>query len=231
MIFISLGRHCDVAYNIKNYITKDQPTHFFDWLRIDFKCVLYILNLDNIECIFNKENINIDKISFAECNDILFTLKNFEDDNLICLFHHEVRIKDFENNEENKINEFIEKYKRRFNRLIDLIKIKNYKSDPIVFIYRVTSDFDEINDVNDFKNIILKINKNCVYYLVILVDTEEDYLSIKEANYLKINISTLTDKNINPNWIKEDINWEKVFNIIKKNFLLESFKNKLFIKV
>lgn len=214
MEFISLGRHCDVAYNIAKYIKKEQ-THFFDWLRTDFKCILHILYSNNIVTIFNLENIKVDKKLYAHENEIAITLKNFEENNLTLLFHHEIRLKDYNNYNDteinNKLNEFIEKYKRRFNRLIQLIKSNN----KLIFIYKVTNYFDYKIYTSEFEKAILAINPNCIFSLVILVDVrDKDYFYIKYKNYLKINIAKYIDKNIKPDWNSPQIKWTEVFNII-----------------
>jgi hypothetical protein len=85
MYFISLGRNCCVAYNIKKFINNDIPTNFFDWLRTDFKCALNILNLRNIETIFNDKNIIIDKETYKDKQDLGISFKNFLNNDL-CLF-------------------------------------------------------------------------------------------------------------------------------------------------
>ena len=214
MEFISLGRHCDVAYNIAKYIKK-QPTQFFDWLRTDFKCILHILNLNNIDNIFNLENIKVDKELYAHENEIAITLKNFEENNLTLLFHHEIKLKDYNNynNTEinNKLNEFIDKYKRRFNRLNELIKSNN----KLIFIYKITNHFDYKIYISEFEKVILSINPNCIFCLVLLVDSrEEDFYYTKYKNYLKINVGKYIDKNIKPDWYTPQIKWTEVFNII-----------------
>jgi len=88
--YISLGRHCDIAFNIEKYIGKEY-TNFFDWLRTDFRAVLEILKTKDIETILNKNNINIDKKTYANEGDILLKLKNISQKNLICYFHHDMK--------------------------------------------------------------------------------------------------------------------------------------------
>jgi hypothetical protein len=210
--YISLGRHCDVAFNIKKHTQFNEPTHFFDLLRTDFKCVLYILNLKNIESLFNIENINIDKITYKLDNDIRITLKSFENDKLTCMSHHDVCI---DNYNEDCIIQFIEKYKRRFNRLIDLINSNN----EIIFIYRVTENaFNEQTDTELFINTILSINKNAIFCLVLLVENDDNFLVVSEKNYLKINIKGLIDTNISQTWMMEHVDWSRLFNIIQESF-------------
>jgi len=216
MKFISLGRHCDIAFNIKKYIDSDVPTHFFDWVRTDFKCVLEILNLRCIDQILNIENIRIDKESFAYNNDICLTLKNIEKKNLNLLFYRDIILENYNDEEMNdKLVQFIEKYKRRFNRLIELIESK----DKICFIYRVQEikiDFEK--DIELFKKILFSINKNCIFCLVFLIEGDDDFIFVKYRSYMKINISSFIDKTNNDySWKSEHIDWEKIFNVIKSS--------------
>jgi hypothetical protein len=51
----------------------------------------------------------------------------------------------------NKLIEFFNKYKRRFNRLITLIKSNN----KLCFMYRVTSTIDYENDINIWLDYII----------------------------------------------------------------------------
>jgi hypothetical protein len=216
MKFISLGRHCDIAFNIKKYIESDAPTHFFDWSRTDFKCVLDILNIRCIDQILNIENIRIDKESFAYNNDICLTLKNIEKKNLNLLFYRDIILENYNDEEMNdKLVQFIEKYKRRFNRLIELIESK----DKICFIYRVQEikiDFEK--DIELFKKILFSINKNCIFCLVFLIEGDDDFIFVKYRSYMKINISSFIDKTNNDySWKSEHIDWEKIFNVIKSS--------------
>ena len=245
MKYISLGRHCDVVYNIKKNIDDSVPTQFFDWVRTDFKCVLDILKLERTEpeallevsetgfySIFNIENIIIDDKTFAIDKQIGVTLKNFENKQNTLLFRHDIPLKEYNDAElNNQITEFITKYKRRFDRLIELIKLEpstnasetlEQKCSPLnnklVFIYKAlyNGNINFETDIDDFKNIITTINKNVDYCLVVLVKSEENYILIKSKNYLKINISTFIDKNIPFEWTRKQIDWKQIFNIIQR---------------
>ena len=214
MRYISLGRHCDVAFNIEKYASR-QETNFFDWVRVDFKSVLYILNLTNIETILNKENISMDKISLKDTKDILVTLQNFSKDGLTCSFRHDIPLKDYSYEEMNeKLVEFIDKYKRRFHRLIDVIK----SNEKLVFIHRVAEPiFDEYVYMKEFNQTILSINKNAIFCLVLLIEDKKDYLVKRRGSCLRINISTLIDPTVEPDWTRPQINWLEIFNIIQKS--------------
>jgi len=214
MIYISLGRHCDIAHNIEKYVTR-KGTNFFDWIRVDFKSVLHILKLTNIESIMNIENISLDKISLQETKDILITLKNFVSDDITCIFRHDIPLKDYSDLELNmKLIEFIDKYKRRFCRLMDFIK----SDSKIIFIHKVNEpNFNEYTYTSEFNKTILSINKNATFCLVLLVDVDTEYLVNKTNTCLKINIHTLIDPDVQSDWTNPQINWAEIFNIIQQS--------------
>jgi hypothetical protein len=212
MYYISLGRHCDVAYNIKKFINNDIPTQFFDWSRTDFKCILFILNLRIIDTIFNNENIIVDKEIYKNEGDMCMTLRNFERDNLCLLYHHDIPHKEYNEEEMNeKLLEFIDKYKRRYTRLIELIKTDK----KICFIYRITNEFN-YNDTKLFNNILTCINENINYILVLLVDEEGEYIYCKYKDYFKLNLKHFIDINVVPDWTTNNVDWKKIFEIIEK---------------
>lgn len=213
MKFISLGRHCDIGHNIKLY-NKDQPiTNFFDWLRSDFVSVLHILNIGNIENIFNKENMIIDKKSYAHENNVSITFKNFEANRMCFISHHDIELNKYNDQTmHHHLNELIEKYKRRYYRLIDMIK----SSEKLIFIHKGWN-FNEAKHVNEFRNAIWRINKNAHFYLVLLVDTPGEWVVNKKDNYIKININKLINRSIKTEWHNPQFNWQEIFNIIKRN--------------
>jgi len=225
MHFISLGRKCDTKFNINKYINQDFLTLFFDWLRSDFKCVLYILNLKNIYDILNIDNFTIDKDIFAHLNHLTITFKNFEKENLTLIFHHDIELTDYYNDEElnNKLFWFIDRYKRRFDRLIELIK----SDKKLCFIYKNSDNIiDFETDIDEFEKVLKTINENVNYLLVILVETEEKYQFIKYENYLKINLSKFIQegKIDYSDYTLSHIEWEKIFTIIKHLSILDLSK-------
>jgi hypothetical protein len=218
MNLISLGRNCCVAYNIRNYLkNKNHPTHFFDWIRSDFKSVLYILNLKTIDTIFNLENLIVDKETWKKDGNVGITLKNVEKDGLTLLFHHDILFNENDNNDilNNKLKEFIVKYKRRHYRLINLIKTSEKK----YFVYHnnINENFDYDGCV-EFNRIIKNINKNINYVLVLLMNdvyNEKDYKYIKTEYYFKINLKHFMVRNNNVDWTLGNYNWKDIFDLIK----------------
>jgi hypothetical protein len=220
MYFISLGTNCCVAYNIKKYINKDIPTQFFDWSRTDFKCVLYILNLRTIDTIFNVKNFIIDKEMYKVENNFSITLNNFVKDDLCLLYHHDIEYKDYSDLELTEtLTQFINKYQKRHKRLIDLIKT----SQKLCFIYYIRKTTDDSNiffDYDDcklFNKILISINKD-IDYILVLLDTndKEDYKYIHTEYFLKINLKYFTNKDIELEWTFQKIDWDGVFKLIQK---------------
>jgi hypothetical protein len=203
------------VHNIKKYTNTISPTHFFDWVRVDFTCVLYILSLylsDSIHTFMDVGNINVDKHLYAHNNDISITFNNFDRNNLVCLFHHEISINDYEANPSIKLKEFTDKYKRRFDRLINLIK----SNDKLCFVHKFESGFDYEKNSTDFYNILTAINKDIKFCLVLLVETEETEKIIKHEKYIKINLSHFIDKQITPDWTRNNIDWKTIFELIEQ---------------
>jgi len=220
---ISLGRNCVVAYRIKRHNNHTCQTHFFDWLRTDFKCVLHILNSRTIDMMFNYNNFILDKITWIKEGNIGIHLKNFMNNDLCLLSHHDVITKKNDNYDEiddellTKLNLFADKYKRRFNRLINLIKTQT----DICFIYHnnIDKDFD-YDDCVEFNRIIKNINNHSNYVLVLLMnDTYDnvDYKYIKNEFYIKINLKHFI-KDIameEKEWTLPQYDWTNVFNFIQ----------------
>jgi hypothetical protein len=217
MKYVSLGRHCDVAFNIKKYNT-NSPSFFFDWARIDFKCCLYILKLNNIETFLNKENIIVDKQMFSAEKEICFKFKNFDENNNILYFHHENDVEQYDATDvelDCMIDKFINKYTKRFIKMVNLI----CSEEEIIFIYRDTDNIFKETYVNEFIDCIFKINKNVVFCLIILTEDNDDFLYIKKKNYLKINISKFINYDLveYDDWTIQKYDWVKIFNIITNN--------------
>lgn len=219
MKFISLGRHCATAFNIKKYIDQGHETQFFDWVRTDFKCILEILRIKNIDEIINIENIIVDKELFKDYN-ISITFKNFVKDNLTLLFHHDIEYREYTEQEMNQqIIEFNDKYKRRYDRLIDLIK----SEQKIYFIYHISTDVD-FNDADLFNTLIKTINKNINYVLIFLTVEEKEYIYSVFKNYVKINLNQFISNNetvtctVYDDWTLSCYDWSKMFELIQQKF-------------
>lgn len=203
-MFISIGVCCNVKYNIDKFIGS-QPTLFFDWLMTDMASVNKILGTDNIDNILFFENI-IDhpkkKNVFNKNSRIIIKSLSF------CESIHDVPIP----YDSSHINNFIEKYKRRYDRIIEAIL--NNKS-VIYFIRwgRITTD-----EKNMFIKNILNINPQCKFKLVELTShNKKNEYFVSEQFFISINRDNYQIKDIDSNdWTTSYFNWKQIFSDISK---------------
>jgi hypothetical protein len=143
--FISFGPHCcprqRLDYIKNKYGMCITETHFFDYLMVNINTIKNIFNIENIETYINYQNINI----YGSGNEHLhIELKNIELKSI-----HDVDKNLDNSNTESTINEqFIEKYIRRYNRLIDFINI----NEKICFIYQSIISYEDYTELNNIFN-------------------------------------------------------------------------------
>jgi hypothetical protein len=196
MEFISIGNACNVKHQIDSHNIKNK-TLFFDWLVSDMKFVLEILETSNIENIINLENI----ILKSDNKTIFFNLSSTG------ISYHDIH----ENHTLNDLNNFVEKYKRRYFRIIEKIKSNN----TLYFLrYDEKKNISE-QDVKRFNEAILKINDKCIFYFVFIDKSNNSNTFQIINNYIQI---STTHENIeNYHWTTPHINWSYIFEILKKN--------------
>jgi hypothetical protein len=198
--FISLGEACDVKYQILNKFKEFnniKETYFFDWIISDFKTVLDVLNQTFLES-FKKENLNIDNSNNKYQNAVV-KINNYS--TFVSL--HDVP-KNYNNTH---VDNFIDKYTRRYNRLIDLIK-KNNK----IFFIRKTSKIISDEDQNIFRKYLNNINPDNEITLVILCDyIKEDYIIKHKLILINYEKLKLYDDN---GWKGFNYNWNIILNIL-----------------
>jgi hypothetical protein len=201
MIVISIGIACDVKYQIDK-IFGSKETLFFDWLMTDMESVNNILSYHN--------NIN----------DLLFYNNVIQNPNIPTHnTHARIIIKslsmcesihDIFSNKVNKksINEFIDKYKRRFNRIITYIK----NNENISFIRHGEITYEQ---KLRFIEIIKEINPNCKFILGNLVKSDlQNNIISQEDNYICININKYIKPNIQEDWTNNHFDWKTMLYII-----------------
>lgn len=214
--FISLGRHCDVAEQINKFISVKEPTLFFDWLRSDFKAVIKVLSYTNIldELLFHDNIITI-KHPYDIFN-ICVEFKNMimGDNKLFLLSHHDIEIGTVI--DDNVIQSFIDKYERRWHRMMDII---NNSSQNIIFIHRITDNKVDPGDENTFIELISRINPNCKFCLVFLIHRDDisDIIIEKRNKFLCINIEPFLKPNCEKDWKLNQYDWNKLFETILDN--------------
>jgi hypothetical protein len=122
--------------------------------------------------------------------------------------HHDLE----ENYKTEDYNNFIEKYKRRYYRLLDIIK-----EEKKIFFIRYGLENEDL--IHDFMNNINKMNLNLiVYFINIDYDSNNLNVSYNIKNYRYINFYNYIDYNIKYDddlYFKTlQFNWNKVFEII-----------------
>jgi len=240
-MYISIGRACCVKHQIDKYFGKKE-TLFFDWLISSMNSVINILNCKNIDEYLNFNNIYINpKIPYSKGNSgkntrvFIRSLHN-------CISIHDVKT---EFNDDD-IYEFIDKYKRRWNRMIEYIK-----QDEKIYFVR----YGEINneEKTQFIQTILGINENCNFYLINIIEsnvescvcndveelnqqvsdpisiepidnikslfclkTESGNIILKHDHYLEIRINNYLVDE-KKDWKKSYLNWKQIFIDIENN--------------
>ena len=190
---VSFGSECDIKYQINKYLNLTKETEFFDWLISDIDSVCDILSKD-INTILTFPNIQL--IGYKNINSII-KFKNCT--KLVSM--HDVPIKySF-----NDINNFILKYKRRYNRLIELIKSNNK-----TYIIRRDNPLD--NKITKFINIININNPNNNITLILLRnDIIDHYIFSKRVICINFNKFKL---NKNNDWQRNNYAWNLLFDFI-----------------
>lgn len=205
MVFIGIGRGCMVKYQINKHI-EDSPTFFFDRL---------ITDMDSVIQIFNSYSCgNIDEL--LSCSNIAKCTKNPVHNNknariLIgslpcCISIHDVKSEYTDAD----ITDFVEKYKRRFMRIIEYIN----SNEKIYFIR-----YDKMNDTqkDQFIKTIKRINNNCDFMLI-CIKPDEDNNEIKvEENYKEIHLNSVDRiESDDADWTYSYWDWKQIFNDIIK---------------
>jgi len=198
MTLISLGGGCCVKHHIDLFLEhtyETQPTHFFDWLLTDFNSACEILRLHNdIDTLLNRENFRID------------VSKPYNASVQLILLSHCESIHDVPNPyNEKDIDDFIDKYKRRLERLISLIQ-SNEHIYFIRFDYGVRQLTEE--QKRRFHDLIHDINPTCKYTLVSLLETNKN---IYQPNYIGIDLNAYKFSKDKTDWKNNHYNWDKIF--------------------
>lgn len=200
-IYISIGDKCCVKHQIDKY-KGSKETLFFDFIGTDMKSVITILASEHIEEILYFDNIFRDsnQPNGHDGKKARVTIRSLSR----CISVHDLPI----NMKDQDVYEFIEKYKRRFQRIID--NIKSNRNDKIFFLrYGPITDKEK----SKFIEIIHTINPNCQFTLVSLEIEQSENIIEKEPGFLRIK---KTDKNNTSDWEKNFLNWKQIFTDIEQ---------------
>ena len=196
------GPACAIAKSIKKYFyNNNYQTNMFDYLEISLLSIVQILHLENDD--INYLNLNNEIILNKDGNNSV-KFNNFDK----IISHHDLKEKYSEDDYKN----FIEKYKRRYYRLL-----KDIKTQDKIFFIRY--GIEDNNIINNFINKILSINPNLkLYFIIVNYDEKNQY--INDKNYIYINFYNYNkDINYNSDLFYRTIkyNWKIIYDIILKN--------------
>jgi hypothetical protein len=183
--YISLGSDCSIAFNLDKHNLRINA-YPFDWIKInnindlinilsnDFK---FFTDMNYIEILNESDKFPYldDKWTSVLSKNVI--LKNTKYN---ITFPHEIKIDD-QTSVDIKIKNFIDKYDRRINKFISILKNDSIKK---VFI-RITNKKEELENLNDI------LSKICLNYelKIIIINKKNKFLS----------------------WKKEELNWENIF--------------------
>ena len=236
-LFISIGKTCCVKYQIDKYFGSKE-TLFFDWIQTDIDTVNSILGCWDSNKLQTKKNIekiiNIKYVSQmppqinSQVDPLLKSKQIVSNRIFLNSLSYFMSIHDIIKYDKANIINFIEKYKRRFYRIVDYIR----KNNNIIFIRYEQSINDNGNkketEYTHFIKIIQNINPNCNFKLVELVDynkennhilavshKEEGYNLIRN-NFISINLYNFRkDKKISHSeYPQNHLDWKSIFKVI-----------------
>jgi hypothetical protein len=198
-IFISIGSNCSTRSHIQKYNNvASQETLFFDWLIVDIESVIELFkHYNSFDTFFSQSHIV--KVGYHTFKShIKFT--NVP----TCEFLHDLPMK----YTPTEFDELIEKYRRRFARILDYIRSTSH----LYFVFKgdLTS-----TQVLEFSNTIKTINPQSNFTLVYIV--KHDAPPVIEPHFIQISaapykIKDFKDSNIT--WKELNYDWSACFNAI-----------------
>ena len=173
------GNACAIRESINNYTQNINKTQFFDWLITSMKSVNQIL--ENTPIIFESNYIYPNSLNTTSIN-----FKNFD---LLTSVH------DIDKFNDNSINEIIEKYTRRYERLINTIK--EQKNINFIRYCKNQQNIEEEEILIFYKN-IKNINPNLVFNFILISDYNDLVLSnnLLKDNFIYINLNNFIDDDV-----------------------------------
>ena len=221
---ISLGSACCMVQNIHDNIyhnlgplfrQPDNATNFFDWIITDFKFITYVF--ENL--MFKDDSfLNIDKFTFDDINSSSqqlqggwsnvyrkVELKNKDIGSMISL--HDVK------KENNEIPvEFIEKYKRRFERLYDKIKHNDTIHLMHCFDFQwLKPYFPLVCEIEQIFESCKLVNPTCKVTLYFFIHPNyRDNPVLKEYKFIDhVELCFLNDKGFHADWKANNLTFDQ----------------------
>ena len=196
------GFACAVATSIKKYYNNNYQTQIFDYLVCSLNTINSILKTTNYNDIIN--NLEITPIDNKSC----VKFKNY--DNLIS--YHDL-LNPYTKSD--YIN-FIEKYKRRYNRLLEIIKNEDV-------LYFIRFGYEDEKDISNFFHIIKYLNVNIKVHFINVyynkINNDYNYTIINNnCFFVPINFYLFEEKDkiydVDEYYKTLEYNWDNIFKII-----------------
>ena len=196
------GFACAVATSIKKYYNNNYQTQIFDYLVCSLNTINSILKTTNYNDIIN--NLEITPIDNKSC----VKFKNY--DNLIS--YHDL-LNPYTKSD--YIN-FIEKYKRRYNRLLEIIKNEDV-------LYFIRFGYEDEKDISNFFHIIKYLNVNIKVHFINVyynkINNDYNYTIINNnCFFVTINFYLFEEKDkiydVDEYYKTLEYNWDNIFKII-----------------
>jgi hypothetical protein len=203
---ISLGRNCTAAYQIRKRYSYE--TNFFDWLITTTLDKVNLLLTRSIKDILNVNNLIVSDINESSNSHYAIIFKELN--NLESRHDCSKSIKQYTID-----RDFIDKYRRRYYRLIVSIK-----QDKLIFIQNIKEiHITTEKHINDFFETIDKLSENTIHKLLIVVYNTDAHAYFQNMNILYkdrfyvLNIGKV-DSTIQPEWTENHFDWDSVFTLI-----------------
>lgn len=194
MRVISIGTACNVKHQIDEHFGK-LKTLFFDWLMVDIMSVIDLLKCKSIEDILNIDTVKVDPVTPIVQNNSRVLITSLP----CCISIHDVPI----NPTDNDINDFIDKYKRRYMRIIEYI----HSNEKVYFI-----KYGHIDELYKqmFIEAVQAINKDCDFLLVNINISQPKSNFITNKFWLEINLTDIPP--VDSDWKTSYLDWKTIFN-------------------
>jgi len=166
----------------------------------DMDSVISILKCNNIDDILHFDNILKDKEPTFNKKNTKIHIKSLSH----CISIHDISI----NTCDKDIYDFIDTYKRRYNRIIDLIK-----SNKKLYFIRLFG-FVNNHTKNTFIQTIKNINPDCNFTLVSINLNRNSNSINKSEHFLEINV---IDQRSTTDWTQSHLDWTHIFYNIQNN--------------
>jgi hypothetical protein len=205
-LYISIGSVCIVSRRLRE-IQVSQETLFFDWLITSFTSVVEILSIKTIMEIKEKLSTNI-----------TFETQLFEGHQVVSCnhFHTFKSLHDLpDNGSEPAIfkSQFIDKYCRRYLRIISLIS----KKPDITFVHYIDHiESIERENIVRFFNTLRELNETNEFKLVILCKHATDECALKSIRNIPSVTCEILDDYIksqpdDTDWTLSYLNWSAIW--------------------